>query len=146
MKQSISYDKIFTLLFREAKNGNCFIRKYAAAVIKDSQILSVGHARTVSGINCTNCKRFQMIEIYGKISEFFDFCPVIHAETCAIINIKNRDDLLGSDLYLMGIYGEDNAIYNDAYPCDNCLKLIKYVGIKRVFIVQSDQRIKCYEV
>lgn len=142
----ISFDKIYSMLFNEAKKGNCLFRKYSAAIVKNSHIICLGYAQTNNGMNCIKCERFDMIEKYGKISEFFEYCSVVHAEVSAILNSKKRDDLVNSDLYLLGIYGDDDRIYDKAYPCENCMKIIKYVGVKNIYVIQSNKQFIKYEV
>ncbi|MCM1222339.1 MAG: cytidine deaminase [Lachnospiraceae bacterium] len=144
-KEKISIDTIYSLLFAEAKKGNCLFRKYSAAIVKNSHVISLGYAQTTNGKNCIKCERFDMIKKYGKISEFFEYCSVVHAEISAILNVKNRDDLVGGDLYLLGIY-DDDKVYDKAYPCKNCIKIIKYVGIKNIYVMQSNMQFIKYEV
>lgn len=139
-------ESIFDLLYSNALNGSCLHRKYAALLVNHDNILSVGYATTVNGDKCNTCPRNEHIRKYGKISEFFEQCPVIHAEICAILNCKMPDQIQGSDLYLLGILGDNQSIYREAFPCENCMKVIRYVGIRKIKVFQTKKSLIFYEV
>lgn len=136
---------LFEQLHKEATRGNCTFRKYSAAVVNNNRIIGIGHARTVDGKKCESCERLRKIKKYGKISEFFEDCNVIHAEICAILDCKDKEQLVGAELYLLGI---DSAgyIYIDAFPCANCYKVIEYVGIATINVYTDKSNLKRYEV
>lgn len=136
---------ILEVLYKEAMLGNCLHRKYAAAIVRDGMIVSINHARTINGKDCTRCVRYEKIKEYGKISEFFEVCNVVHAEVCAILECDRRK-LPESDLFLLGLDTIDNSVYSSAFPCENCLKVIKFVGIKHLCIFTSKTEYAVYEV
>lgn len=129
---------LYHILYTTALNGSCMFRKYAALLIKDNQIISVGVATTLDGRKCEDCPRFELIKKYGNIAEFFESCRVVHAEVSAILNCKNLSEAQGSDLYLLGISEDTQSVYQSAYPCNNCMRIIKYVGIRRIYVFQSE--------
>ena len=141
----LTNDEIYAVLYNEAILGSCMYRKYAAAIKKDDNIIGVGHAQTADASPCTECERFLKIQTYGKISEFFEFCNVIHAEICAMLNCKSRDEIPGSELYLLGL-NSDGSIYSGAFPCDLCYRTIKYQGIKAINVFESNKKIVRSEV
>lgn len=139
-------ETLFSKLYSEALKGSCLYRKYAAAIVKNGVVLGIGHAQTVSDSSCIACNRMDKIQKYGKISEFFEDCPVVHAEVCAILNTNRRADLKGSELYLIGVIVKDGSIYEKAFPCANCYHVIQYSGIQAVNVFQSNMSIIRTEV
>lgn len=135
--------KLFLLLMNEALKSGCMYRKYAAAVVKNDIILSLGYARTVNDEKCEDigtCPRENMRLLHSTSAEFFEVCRVVHAEMDAILKCKKTTELKGSTLYLLGLIALDKNIYKNAFPCGNCLKCIKLVGIKQLNIVQDSTR------
>lgn len=140
------YEDLFSILYNEALKGSCLYRKYAAAIVKNETVFGIGHAQTVNNTPCIVCNRMDKIQKYGEISEFFEECPVVHAEVCAILNTNQRTDLKGSELYLLGIVVKDGSVYEKAFPCPNCYHVIQYSGIQAVNVFQSNMSILRTEV
>ena len=82
-------------------------------IVKDDRILSCGYNGTPSGFD-NNCE-----DENGNTKP-----EVIHAEANAILKARNRDDLVGADLYLT------------LSPCFHCSKLIKQAGIRHVYFTE----------
>lgn len=139
-------EKLFSTLYSEALKGSCLHRKYAAAIVKNGMVLGIGRAQTVNGSSCVVCDRMEKIQKYGEISEFFEECPVVHAEVCAILNTNQKADLKKSELYLLGVIVKDGSVYKDAFPCPNCYRMIQYSGIQAINIFQSNMSICRTEV
>ena len=135
--------EVFDILFEKASQGSCMYRKYAAAIVYNNKVIGVGYARTVTGEKCANCPRMEKMRKYGEISEFFEVCRVIHAEISAILNCKTSPK--GASLYLLGI-NEIGDVYKGAFPCDNCLKVIQYVGISKIYVFKERDSVISYEV
>lgn len=76
---------------------------------------------------------------FGDGFEFFDVCPVIHAEMSAILSCKVVESCKDALLYLLGINCYDNAIHKKAFPCPLCLRHIVHVGVKTIRIVQDER-------
>lgn len=55
-------------------------------------------------------------------------CVAVHAELNAILDVSDRNRLVGSTLYIT------------AAPCDGCLKIIKNTGIARVVYLEEGER------
>ena len=146
MNNELKIDNLFSEMYIEASKGSCLYRKYSAAIVKGTKVVSIGYAQNIDGSKCNSCKRFEKIKKHGNISEFFEDCSVIHAEAGAILNCNKKSDLIGGDLYLLGVNSTDGSIYSDAFPCNNCLKIIQYVGIKHICVFQSNKEIISYEV
>lgn len=137
-------EEIFDVLYKKALQGSCMYRKYASAIVKNERIISVGYASTLNGEKCVNCPRLEKMQKHGEVSEFFESCRVVHAEVSAILNCDTFS-LSGASIYLLGI-SENGEIYQNAYPCENCLKIIQYVGISKIFVFKERERVVCTEV
>ena len=131
-------EELFSMLYSEALKGSCLYRKYAAAIVKNRTVLGIGHAQTANDSSCIVCNRMDKIQKYGEISEFFEECPVIHAEVCAILNTNQRSDLKGSELYLLCVVVKDGSVYEKAFPCPNCYHVIQYSGIQAINVFQAN--------
>lgn len=139
-------EDLFSILYNEALKGSCLYRKYAAAIVKNETVFGIGHAQTVNKAPCIVCNRMDKIQKYGEISEFFEECPVVHAEVCAILNTNQRTDLKGSELYLLGVVVKDGSVYEKAFPCPTCFHVIQYSGIQAINTFQSNMSILRTEV
>lgn len=137
---------LYNFLYSQALSGSCMHRKYAAAIVKNGMLLGHGFATTIDGQKCITCPRQSKMKEHGEVAEFFEVCNVIHAEVCAILDCKNIESIRESSLFLLGISVPDNQIYENAYPCSNCLKLIKYTGVARIHVFQKNQSTLCFEV
>lgn len=137
-------DEIFDELYNKALQGSCMYRKYASAIVKDGRMISVGYASTLNGEKCVDCPRLEKMKKHGEVSEFFESCRVIHAEVSAILNCF-ATSLKGASIYLLGIT-DTGDIYQNAYPCENCLKIIQYVGISRIYVFKERGQVVSYEV
>lgn len=137
-------EEIFDILYHNALMGSCMYRKYAAAIVKENTIKSVGYAKTINGEKCVDCPRLQKMHKYGEVAEFFEVCRVVHAEVSAILNCDTRT-LKNASIYLLGI-SEIGKIYKNAFPCENCIRIIQYVGISKIYVFTERGRVECHEV
>lgn len=131
-----------------AMQGNCMYRKYSCIIVNGNDIVGKGYAHSLDYRDCIeygSCPRRNNQEKYTDKAEFFESCRVIHAEMDAILSAKDLSTLEGADLYLLGIYN-DQDIYRDAFPCDICLRHIKLVGINQILVFISREEIKKYSV
>lgn len=63
----------------------------------------------------------------------YQLCRSVHAEQNAIISAARRD-MIGADLYLVGIEKESRNYVDKPAPCIICKKLIINAGIKSVYV------------
>ena len=68
--------------------------------------------------------------------EGYGICRAIHAEENALLNCS-RQQLIGADLYLVGVNPEDNSIH-EARPCPLCARKIIQAGINNVYLRVGD--------
>ncbi len=129
----------FELLHTEAMKSGCMLRKYAALVEKNGEVVGLGHATVPNGMPCEElgfCTRELAQKEVDNNAECFEHCRVVHAEVCAILQAE-RNLLPGATLHLLGICSENRQIYSGAFPCALCLNIIEYVGISRICVFSA---------
>lgn len=75
----------------------------------------------------------------------YSSCCAIHSEQNAIIH-ASRDQMIDSDLYLVGIEQKSGEYVNNAEPCSLCKRFIINSGIKNVFIRIDKTNYKLFKV
>lgn len=60
-------------------------------------------------------------------------CPSVHAEMNAIIS-ASRKDMIGAEIYIVGIDVETKSYVENPAPCSLCKRLIINSGIDHIFI------------
>ena len=65
--------------------------------------------------------------------ERYELCRSVHAEQNAIIS-ASRDELIGSDIYIVGIEMRGGGYVENANSCAMCKRVIINAGIERVYI------------
>lgn len=115
------YNKMFIDIAEiTAKQSNCVKYKVGCVLVKDNRIILQGYNGTTSGfINCNDKfdKNFNR-EDHNKWSSAFE----IHAEMNCITYAAKK-----------GIKLKNVIMYSTHRPCNNCLKHIIQVGIKKIF-------------
>lgn len=110
------------------KRSTCVRVQVAAIIVKDGRIISTGWNGTTSGSKHCN-EIFNAFNFDATEHHNFSLKNEIHGEMNAIaMAAKNGMAVNGCDLYT-----------TDS-PCFDCAKLIKAVGIKRVFYVREYDR------
>lgn len=118
----------------------CIRRKYGAIIVKEDVIVSTGYNGPARGvINCfeVGCLKDEVGAPHGS---GYDYCIGVHAEENAIINAaRSGASVLDGTLY---IYGEDpDGRVVEAKPCERCRRAIINAGIRRVYVMRSDESI-----
>lgn len=108
-----SWDEYFMgLAHRVATRATCPRAAVGAVIVKDNRILGTGYNGSPSGTaHCID---------EGCIMSRNHCIRTIHAEVNAILDALQRGSVRGATLYCTH------------YPCANCAKLIKQVGIIKV--------------
>lgn len=126
------------------ERSTCIRRHFGAVVVNDDRVLSTGYNGSVRDApNCcdkNHCVRNEMN--YGS-GVGYEYCVAVHAEQNAILNISKRD-AAGSSLYLVGI-DVATGNYYPIEPCHICSKLIKAIGIQKVYIRESKSSLRIVE-
>lgn len=124
---SITIEQVLDL----AKISPCIRRKYGAIIVSRDQILSMGSNVRVAGCcNDTDCLRDKIKTPHGTLTEAG---AEIHAEQAALIILSVfRSD---TSIYIAGLDKESNPLNGfDNAPCYVCARMIKFAGIKTVFL------------
>lgn len=112
----------------------CLRRHYGAVIVKNDEVISTGYVGAPRGrANCTDlgdCIREKMQISRG---ERYELCRSVHAEANAII-CASRNEMLGSELFLVGKDVKTGEYVKNANSCAMCKRLIINAGIEKVFI------------
>lgn len=118
-----------------ASRATCLRKKYGAVIVKRDQIIATGYNGAPRGrLNCCDLGHCTKKELLPNIRHGgYDACRSVHAEQNAIISAA-RQEMIGSDLYLVGYRYENHEYEEGAAPCLLCRKMIINAGIERVFV------------
>jgi thymidylate synthase len=111
--------KYIDLAKKEAKlNSTCLKKKVGCVIVKDGNVLTKGHGgRSLRQGPCKEC-------VAKKEKFYHDSCNSIHSEMNAILSwLKAGYD--GRTLF-------DSIVYLTHGPCDQCMKLLIDMSIKKV--------------
>ena len=129
-----------------SERGTCLRTNYGAVIVKNDEIISTGYTGSPRGRkNCCevgNCKRN---DLNIQSGERYELCESVHAEMNAIIS-SDRNKMIDSTLYLVGICKSDGFYKQNAKPCMICEKLIINAGIKYVCIRDTKSKYRMIEV
>ena len=123
-----------------SKMSPCTRRKFAAIIIKEDTIISMGYNGSCRGsLNCgleipclkdANNDPSAKDNVYGI--PYSDNCPAVHAEENAIINAaRNGTSTLNATLLLAATGGRCLR------PCARCRRVIINAGITHCYFIQS---------
>ena len=110
----------------EAIKGTCLKRNYGCVIVKDNELLSVGHTRSLGA--CRECVRKNCPAGQG-----YEKCPSVHAEQMALIR-ADGNNVYGATLYLVGLESPVLNYTEFPEPCHHCKKMIIEAGITNVVI------------
>ena len=117
----------------EAKNSLCTRRKYGAVLVsKNGEFLSKGCNFISDNCDCliNGCPRDRNNSEHN--THDYTGCDSIHAEMAALLSYDNKMlDFIGGTLYLVG-YDSNGERIDNAIPCPNCEKHIKFVNVKKL--------------
>lgn len=124
--ERIHWDQYFMILAKVAAlRSGCNSRPTGAIIVKEKRVLCTGYNGPVSGhSHCTdNGPNFCLRRSVGAPDvDKYNICPANHAEANAIAQASK-----------FGVSLKDAEIYQTLSPCFTCLKLLKSVGIVRIF-------------
>ena len=72
-------------------------------------------------------------------------CKSVHSEANAIIS-ASRNDMIDSDLYLVGIDASTGKYKENAMPCKLCKRIIINAGIKRIYVRDDKTNYREYNI
>jgi dCMP deaminase len=135
MTMRISEDQYYLNIAREvAGRATCLRRKFGAVIVKNKQIISTGYCGAPRGTaNCCDLGVCLREELGAKHGEHYEWCRSVHGEANAIIH-ASRLDMIGAQLYLVGLEARSGESVADAEPCRMCKRMIINAGIEEVVI------------
>ena len=117
-----------------AMRSTCLRRRFGAVIVKNDQIISTGYngapRQTTNCIDLGTCIREKKNIPAGQN---YELCRAVHAEMNAVIH-ASRLDMVGADLYLVGMEAESGEPVAEVVPCQLCKRVIINAGISRVVL------------
>lgn len=116
------------------ERGTCLRRNFGAIIVKNDEIISTGYTGAPRGRkNCMDmgvCTREKLKIPRGTR---YEMCRSVHAEANCIISASRRD-MIGADLYLVGIEKATGEYVANTSSCAMCKRQVINAGIERVII------------
>ena len=129
-----------------AERGTCLRRNYGAIIVKNDEIISTGYVGAPRGRkNCADLGKCIRQEMNIPRGERYEMCRSVHAEANAIISASRRD-MIGADMYLVGVEVATGELVKNSCSCSMCKRLIINAGIRRVFVRDTDTDYRIFEV
>ncbi len=129
-----------------AARSTCLRRRFGAVIVKNDQIISTGYngapRQTTNCIDLGYCFRQAQNVPHGQN---YELCRAVHAEMNAVIH-ASRLDMVGSDLYLVGVEAETGDVVSEVVPCLLCKRVIINAGISRVVLPDRPGAFKYIDV
>lgn len=129
-----------------SERSTCIRRHFGCVIVNNDEIVSTGYNGAPRGRkNCDElgyCYRDKMEVPRG---ERYELCRSVHAEQNAIIS-ASRKDLLGADLYMVGINAKTNEVEPKATSCMMCKRVVINSGIKRIIVREPNNEYSIYNV
>ena len=129
-----------------SKRGTCLRRLYGAVIVKNDEVISTGYVGAPRGRkNCSDlgvCIREKMRIPRG---ERYELCRSVHAEANAIISAE-RNKMIGSSLFLVGIDARTGNYVEHASSCSMCKRMVINAGIERVYARDDRENYRVIEV
>jgi len=129
-----------------AMRSTCLRRRFGAVIVKNDQIISTGYngapRKTINCIDLGYCYRQAQNIPPGQN---YELCRAVHAEMNAVIH-ASRLDMVGADLYLVGIEVESGELVSQTVPCLLCKRVIINAGISRVVVSEGPGVFKYVDV
>lgn len=117
-----------------SQRGTCLRKRYGAVIVKNDEVISTGYVGAPRGRqNCSDMKYCLRQKMQIPRGERYELCRSVHAEMNAIIS-ASRQQMLDSDIYLVGLEVETGDYVKNANSCPMCKRVMINAGIRRVFI------------
>lgn len=112
----------------------CLRRHYGAVIVKNDEIVATGYVGAPRGRkNCSDMGKCIRSELHIPRGERYELCRSVHAEANAIISASRRD-MIGSNIFLVGLDVETGKYVENANSCSMCKRMIINAGIETVYI------------
>lgn len=128
------------------ERGTCLRRNFGAIIVKNDEIISTGYSGAPRGRkNCSDLGYCMRQKLNIPRGERYELCRSVHAEENCIISAA-RNDMLGSELFLVGKNAGDKSYVEHANSCAMCKKMIINAGITSVYIRSTKDEFRKIEV
>lgn len=116
------------------ERGTCLRRNFGAIIVNNDQIISTGYVGAPRGRkNCVDLGVCVRETLKVPRGERYELCRSVHAEQNAIIH-ADRENMIGSTLYLVGKDAKTGEYVENASACSMCKRMIINAGIQNVII------------
>ncbi|MBR6504918.1 MAG: cytidine deaminase [Clostridia bacterium] len=116
------------------ERGTCLRRSFGAVLVKNDEIIATGYNGAPRGRkNCSDLGYCLREKLEVPRGERYELCRSVHAEQNVIISAE-RNDMIGSTLFLVGKNLSDGEYVANARPCALCKRMIINAGIKDIVI------------
>lgn len=117
-----------------SQRSTCLRRRYGSVIVKNDEVISTGYVGAPRGRkNCSDIGYCVRQELNIPRGERYELCRSVHSEVNAIIS-ASREQMIDSDLYLVGIEMATGEYVAHASSCSMCKRTIINAGIKNVYI------------
>ena len=114
--------------------STCLRRHYGAVIVKNDEVIATGYTGAPRGRkNCSDLGFCMREKLKVPRGERYELCRSVHAEQNAIIS-ASREELIGSNIYIVGIETRDGSYVANANSCAMCKRVIINAGIEKVYI------------
>lgn len=129
-----------------SQRSTCLRRHYGAVIVKNDEVIATGYTGAPRGRkNCSDLGFCMREKLKVPRGERYELCRSVHAEQNAIIS-ASREELIGSDIYLVGIETRDGSYVENANSCAMCKRVIINAGIEKVCIRDDKDNFRIVEV
>ena len=130
-----------------ASRATCLRKKWGSVIVNHDQIIATGYNGAPRGRNnCSDlgyCIKKKILP--NQRHSGYDACRAVHSEQNAIIS-ASRQEMLGGILYLVGYRYDTHEYEEGASPCLMCRKMIINSGIKIVYVRESRDSYRGFNV
>ena len=129
-----------------SQRSTCLRRHYGAVIVKNDEVIATGYTGAPRGRkNCSDLGFCMREKLKVPRGERYELCRSVHAEQNAIIS-ASREELIGSDIYLVGIETRDGSYVENASSCAMCKRVIINAGVEKVYIRDDKDKFRVVDV
>lgn len=129
-----------------SERSTCLRRHYGCVIVNNDEIVSTGYNGAPRGRkNCDELGYCYRDKLNVPRGERYELCRSVHAEQNAIIS-SSRKELLGADLYMVGINVKTGEIEPKSTSCMMCKRVVINSGIKRIIVREPNNEYSIYNV
>ena len=129
-----------------SERSTCLRKHYGAIIVKNDIIVSTGYNGAPRGRkNCSDIGYCMRDKLGIPRGERYEMCRAVHAEANAIISAE-RNKMIGSSLFLVGIDARTGNYVEHASSCSMCKRMVINAGIERVYVRDDRENYRVIEV